>query len=592
MTRIGRLFCAIAILLPLLALSSGQVYSQSSVSVEASISQTTIYSGERVSLSIEVSGSFNNVSRPELPQFEGLRLLSNTPSTSRSYRYVNGKSSTSYTYTYNLVAQQKGTYQIPPISISIDGETRQTEPIDVEIINRNESARSSDSKTPDIFLRLEVSDGKPVTGQQIITDVILFFRDGLEVNSYQPVPGWKAEGFWKEELNNNNRPQATSTIIDGVRYRKARLLQFSLFPTKAGELEISPYKIIVSVRSTRSRDDPFSSFFGGFGKNQRQVELASDPVSVDAQSLPEAGNSDYLGAVGSFDISREISTSSATVGETIEITTRISGTGNVPLISKPQYKLPDGLEVYEPQENSSLNRKNQKISGSKSFTDVIIPRSPGNYTIPEKTISYFNPSQNQYVTKNLPALNFVVNESPNAVSATNTPSSFPVKPITGLASWVRSEPTNFVSNWWFWAGILLPIAVFGVAYWQKSFVEKMRTDKAFARSQLAADKATERLDKAISVSEQGNIKQAYNLLQKALTGFISDRLTLPEAGLSNEEYVQALEERNIDENLVKNIRMLLDKCSSISYAPDTSHAYLKSHVGLAQSTLDKLKKVL
>lgn len=82
------------------------------------------------------------------------------------------------------------------------------------------------------------------------------------------------------------------------------------------------------------------------------------------------------------------------------------------------------------------------------------------------------------------------------------------------------------------------------------------------------------------------------MLQKAITGFISDRLNLSEAGLSNKDYVSALEEQKVDEELVKNVRMLLDKCASISYAPSVSHSYLKSHVGLAQSTLDKLKKVL
>src|SRR5699024_6507165 len=103
---------------------------------------------------------------------------------------------------------------------------------------------------------------------------------------------------------------------------------------------------------------------------------------------------------------------------------------------------------------------------------------------------------------------------------------------------------------------------------------------------------SERLDKAITLSEDGHLKQAYNMLQKALTGFIGDRLNLPEAGLSNKEYIQALKQEDIDHELIKNIRLLLDKCSSISYAPSASHEYLKSHVGLAQSTLDKLKKVL
>lgn len=592
MERIGRVFRLLTLLLPLLALLLGSAWAQSSVSVEATVSESKVYTGERVTLSIKVSGDFNNVSRPELPEFEGLRLLSNNPSTSRSYSYVNGESTTSYTYSYYLIPQNKGTHQIPSVTISIDGEARQTNPINIEVIDRNESAKSSGADTPDVFLQLEISDGQPVTGQQIITDVVLFFRDGIEVNSYQPVPGWKAEGFWKEELQNSGRPQATSTIVDGVRYRKARLLQFSLFPTKTGELEISPYEIVVSARSSSSRDDPFSSFFGGFGRSQRQIELASDPVTVDVKPLPPTNGSDYLGAVGDFEVSREISTNSATVGQSIEITTHINGTGNIPLISKPNYDLPDGLEVYEPQEASSLNRRNQEISGSKTFTDVIIARSPGSYTIPEKKVAHYSPTDDRYITTNLPELNFKVNENPDAVNISDVPNAFPVSPVTGLAQWVTPTSTDFTLTWWFWAGITLPLIILGVGYWRKSYIEKMNTNEAFARSQRASDRASERLEEAVSLSEKGNIKQAYNMLQKALTGFISDRLNLPEAGLSNEQYVEALKNKNIDKNLVKNVRMLLDKCASISYAPDTSHAYLKSHVGLAQSTLDKLKKVL
>ncbi|WP_138430828.1 BatD family protein [Fodinibius saliphilus] len=592
MKKIGKQIAVIVFLLPLLGLSAIRAFAQSDVSVDASVSETTIYTGERVSYSVEISGSFNNVSRPKLPEFEGFRLLSNNPSTSRSYSFVNGKSSTTYTYNYYLIAQQKGEHQIPSATITIDSEEYKTDPINVKIVDRNTSGDSSESEKAEIFLKLEVSDLKPVTGQQIIADVVLFFKDGLEVNSYQQVPGWKAEGFWKEQLQNTRRPKATSTIIDGIRYRKARLLQFSLFPTKAGELEISPYKIIVSVRSTKSRNDPFSSFFSGFGNNQRQIELTSDPLAIEVESLPTVSNSDYLGAVGSFNISRTIKTKEATVGESIELTTQIEGTGNVPLITKPEYELPDGLEVYDPQQNSSLNRKNSRISGSKTFTDIFVARSPGNYTIPAKTVSYFNPSNNDYVTETLPALSINVKENPNQITSATNVQSFPVRPITGLTSWVTPASSSLISYWWFWVGIFLPIIILGIAYQQKSYLDKMNNDQAFARSQKATHKAMERLDKTIELSEEGNIKQAYNMLQKALTGFISDRLTLPEAGLSNADYVQALRDEDIEENLVKNVRMLLEKCASISYAPDTTHDYLKSHVGLAESTLEKLKKVL
>lgn len=592
MRRTGKIFFRFTLLLTLIGFTSLPSLAQSNLDVSASVSETTIYTGERVEFSVTVSGNFNNVSRPNLSDFEGFRLLSNNPSTSRQFSMVNGQTSTSYSYTYYLIAREKGEYEIPSATINIDGNDFETDPISVTIIDRNESADNSSAESrPEIFLRLDTSDKNPVTGQQLIIGVNLFFKDGLEVNSYQPVPGWKAEGFWKEELENTERPRAESTIIDGVRYRKARLLQFALFPTKSGELTISPYEIIVSVRSSSS-SDRLSSFFGGFGSNQRQVELRSEPVTVEVDNLPTINNATYVGAVGSFSISRDISSRDVLAGESIEIETTIRGTGNVPLVSKPEYDLPDGLEVYEPQESSSINRRNQVITGVKTYTDVIIARNPGSYTIPEAELAYFNPSSNRYVTKTLPAISFSVARDPDANITSNQNLSLDIKPITGLATWVTPASSDLLSQWWFWVGLIVPMTILGAGYWRKSYIEKMETDTAFARSKFADNIANERLQKAIELSEDGNIKEAYNALQKALTGFIGDRINLPEAGLSNNDYANALEERNVDPNLIKNVRMLLDKCATISYAPDTSHAYLKSHVGLAQSILDKLKKEL
>lgn len=594
MKRTGKPFLILFLFFFLFCGFAGNSVAQPDIEVTATVSQTTVYTGERISLSVEISGDFNNVSRPVLPEFTGFRLLNNNPSTSRSYSFVNGKTSSSYSYSYYLIAQDEGSYTIPSITVSIDGEDFTTDPIDVKIVDRNSSAAEPSSESrPEIFLRMEVSDENPVPGQQLITDVILYFKDGLEVNSYQPVPGWKAEGFWKEELENTERPRAESTIINGVRYRKARLLQFALFPTKAGELTISPYEIIVSVRAASSRDDPFSSFFGGFGSNQRQVELKTEPLELDVEPLPtlESG-SNFIGAVGSFNINRKISTREAVSGESIEIETTIRGAGNVPLITKPEYNLPDGLEVYEPQQTSSLNRRNKQISGSKVFTDIVIARTPGSYTIPETTVAYFNPVRNQYVRETLPSLTFSVVHDPDAEITKKEQLSFSIQPVTGLASWTSTTSDHLAERWWFWLGILFPLLVLGLGYWQKTYTDKMTNNTAFARSKRASERANERLEQAILKSEEGHIREAYNLLQKALTGYIGDKLNLPEAGLSNQGYISALQDEEVDMELLKNIRMLLDKCATISYAPDTSHAYLKSHVGLAQSILEKLKKEL
>src|SRR5699024_2379661 len=521
-----------------LATGFSDVYAQTDVSVEATVSENTIYSGERIQLSIKISGNFNDISRPELPSISGFRVLSNYPSTSRSFQYINGKTSVSYSYSYQLIAQEEGDYTIPELSVTIDGEEFKTEPIEVSITDRNSPEQADGAKNPDIFLQMEVSDAQPVVGQQIIANVVLYFQDGLQVNSYQPIPGWKAEGFWKEKLNDNQRPKTETTIRNGVRYRRARLLQFALFPTKSGELKLGTYEVDVSVHSTRSRGNAFSSFFGNFGNNRKQIDLKTDPVTINVKSLPQTDSSSYFGAVGDFNISRKIDSQEIMQGETIEITTAIKGAGNLPLLSKPTYQLPDGLEVYEPQETSDINHSHNRISGTKTFKDIIVGRKPGEYIIPSKEVVYFDPKKNEYIPTKLASLHFNVKRNPNKIASNSGQDGQAVTPITGLTTWITPQSKSLLSYWWFWLGIISPVLILGFAYWRKYYLDRMATDRSFLRSQKAAVNASERLEEAVNLSRDGRLKPAYNKLRKALTGFIGDRLNLPEAGLSNQQYIQ------------------------------------------------------
>src|SRR5699024_12441473 len=81
---------------------------------------------------------------------------------------------------------------------------------------------------------------------------------------------------------------------------------------------------------------------------RKQLELTTDSVTIKVNPLPRDSSSDFTGAVGSFNMQREISADTVKIGETLEIKTTISGTGNIPLLEKPNYNLPDNLELYEP----------------------------------------------------------------------------------------------------------------------------------------------------------------------------------------------------------------------------------------------------
>ena len=605
MTKIGsnRIRSLMFAIVALLIFGNCLTVAAQQVSVKTTISQNEVFTGERISVTVEISGSgFNSVSRPVIPEIpDELEILNRTPSTSQSFSFVNGKSSIKYGYTYYLVAPNEGSFDIPPFTVQVDGEEYQSNPVSVKVIDRNKASanannsgsnNASGTNNPDIYLTFEVSDTSPYNGQQILADVMLFFKSGLEVLSYQPAMGWKAEGFWKEQLESNERPKAYSTIIDGVRYRKARLAQFALFPSKTGDLELSPYKITANVRSASNRSDAFSSFFGGFNSNKRRVELETEVVKVKVKELPEIADAKAIGAVGKFDISRNVSSDKVFEGETIEINTTVEGTGNVPLITAPEYDLPDNLEIYQPDEQSEIDRNGKKIAGSRTFTNVVIARKPGTYTIPSADIAHFNPSNGRYNVTTLPELTVNVEVDPRGRTlATTNQTTFTIQPVLGLASWSTVAGNQHLSEyWWFWMGLITPFVLLAIGYWQKSYRDRMNSDVFFARSQKAMDKAKSAMDKAYEEAEDGDIKEAYGALHKALTGYIGDRLGLPEAGLSDKEYIQKLNEKGMDQQITQQLYTILDKCSSIRYAPLTTRQDLADDIEQAKKLLSKLKR--
>ncbi|MBD3617489.1 MAG: protein BatD [Gracilimonas sp.] len=553
------------------------------VQVNATLSETNIFSGEQVKLELNISGtSMGSVQQPELPELEGLRWLSGSTSRGTKYALINGKPSVTYTFGYLLIAQSPGNYTIPSIEISVEGETYFTDPINFKVLDPSTIDSGESARAPDIYVRLEPNTTSPVVGEQVIADVILYFKSGVEVSSYQPTPGWKAEGFWKEELEYPQRAQTTSTIVNGIRYQKARLIQYALFPTKSGELTLSPFEISVSVRSRRSSSDPF-----GFGLNQERMNLQSVPVTLNVESLPNLQNADFIGAVGDFEISRTISNQNALVGESIEIITQVKGTGNVPLVNKPEYKLPASLEKYNPQESSSIERNNRQISGSRTFTDIVIARNEGTYTIPEKRIAYFNPTRNQYIIETLPELSFDVERDPDATLIAQNDLRFDVKPITGLAQWTAAETTPLYQRTSVWIMILFPVLLTGGVFGYKKYNDRMQTDTAFARSRTASQKVNKTITEAENTSD---IKQGYYLIEKALFQFITDKLNLPPAGLSHRDIIQEIEQV-ADNETTAELKQLLTKCETIAYAPNVTQERLDSDILKTKALIKKIGKL-
>ena len=49
-----------------------------------------------------------------------------------------------------------------------------------------------------------------------------------------------------------------STLVEGERYQRAKLLQYALFASKRGSLVLSPFEVTVLIQQRNRRQDIFS----------------------------------------------------------------------------------------------------------------------------------------------------------------------------------------------------------------------------------------------------------------------------------------------------------------------------------------------
>ena len=559
--------------------------------VDATVSENQVFVGEQFTISVEVTGSsMRNVSLPVLPEVDGIRVLSTTPSRSTSISIVNGQTTTSTTYNFTAIARETGRHTIPPISIEIDGDVYETGSINFEIIEKGQISQDGRRQMPEIYLEVEVDESHPVPGQQIVASVVLYFRQGIEVTSFQPTAGWRTDGFWKEELQNIRQPQAESIIIDGVRYRKATLMRYALFPNRSGELTLSGFPINVGIRTQPSRNDPFGSFFGS-SANQRRVSLESEPVVLNVGVLPVAENATTINAVGDLRVERRLSNNEVTTGETIELITKIEGTGNIPLVRRPEYSLPDGIEFYTPQENSNVERRGMTIQGEKTFTELLAPRAPGNYRIPAERIAVFNPQTRSYRYISLPALQFEATPASRELAAIDY-QPVRLQPVTGLAVWNNGESQPVFRTVWFWLLLIIPAAALITALQKRKMVVRLHTDRQFARVHHADKIVQQRFQHARNLVNENKPKEIYNTLHKAVTGYLSDKLGLPEAGLSDEDLLEKVKEHGLGDESLKQLRNVINKCATISYAPTGSEDDFRADIIKTERLISELKEQL
>ena len=418
-------------------LASG--FTQDAPRVSARLSATTVSIGEPVIFEIVVEGGSGNIEigAPAMPP--GLAIQGTQDFSEMHFSLPGGRKQTRRRE-FALYATAPGRLRIPPVTVTIGNSSYRTNPVELQV--SGVAVPRSVESTDDAWLRATMQPETVYVGQQSTLTVEAGFSEEVRTRLTRP-PVFDTPsptGFWVQDVPGGMRAQLRN--IDG-RLVELQTLQRAYFPLSAGSYAFAPARAVIDVRE-------------GFLFAPETREIRSKSPKIVVLPLPEAGRpSDYKGAVGSYGIRAFLQPDTVSVGEAVQITVEITGSGN--LKAAPQPVLPSiaGVEQFAPTEDATISFDGAIVQGTKRFQWVVIPERAGKLELPAVSYAFFEPATRTYRRAVSEPLTLVVLSS--AASGDD--------PGTGVAALraarASSQPASlrWVRSRGFIAAQLLPIAL-------------------------------------------------------------------------------------------------------------------------------------
>ena len=553
------------------------------IEVRAFLSASQVGVGRQFVLNVEVTGTQQVDGQPELPDMDDFADYLGSGSSS-SYQMVNGRTTVSVTYQYRFLALAEGTFEIGPVSVSVEGVSRQTEPVSLVVSDAppppGAGAGAGDPANgigpDDLFVETTVSKTRTYENDPVTVEYRIFTR--VNVDSYSVTDLPEATGFWTEELEQAQAPQVERVVRDGVEYLTATIRRVALFPTGTGSRTLDPLTIEAQVRvpdRTRTGLDPFGDFFGRSSLFDRRVPVAaaSRPVTIEVIPHPAEGRpGSFTGHVGTLDVSASTDRSEVAVNEAVTFRVDFNGTGNLRSLPPPAIAFPVEFEAFPPETRERISVNGGNLRGTRGFDYVLIPRVPGTLIIPAVEISYFDAASGTYGTGRSQPVEVTVTGDASAV---DMPGAVPsaVESLREEIRFIHIESPNFrrrnlplYATTGFWVILLLPVAALGGATVLRRHRDRIEGDVAYARVRRAGRMARKRLARARSLAS-GDPRAFYAEVAGALEGLLADKLNVAEAGLVREEAGRLAAERGVSAETLGRLFECLDDCDRQRFAP-------------------------
>jgi len=586
----GKIFIGVTGLLLLASLGRAEVQ------VFARVDRNQAQVGEQVVLTVAVvSQKPLSVQVPPTLRISGVTCSQvRGPATSEEMSISGGRLLRRATaeYAYFLTAERAGEIEIPAIPVTVEGTQFLTQPIRLTV-----------GKSPvleaggPVQVRVNVSRTTVYQGEQIVVEYLLYEEAvaSSRIQNRQLVRDPSFLNFWAETLEDIRRQQIPTRreTINGVAYNVLPILRYVVFPTRAGTLTIPSITVsLVAALPTGAR-----TIWGEPVLQPRQISVSSPERTIESRALPANPPAGFSGAVGSFSITSEVDRTEVAEGDPITWKVIIEGDGNVKSVG--DLRIPDlpDFRAYDPKTTASFTVTQGAVRGKLVYERVVMPLHAGISQIPGTTFTFFDPRTRQYRTIAVEAKKITVTANRAAVAHTPAGGQMLVKEVGSDIRYIQPDVSSLEDESWrltdsplYWVSYGLPVAWVLLAFGVRARRIRMGANPARMRALGAAGEARRRLKVARLALEKNDVHGGIQAVANSLTELVAAAANTTAAGLTSSRISEVLSEKQVPEDLRKEVLATLAQCDEIRYAPtsasaDAARAIYEKGLGLVRQLL-------
>ena len=400
-----------------------------------------------------------------------------------------------------------------------------------------------------LFVIAQVDNERPFLGQQITYLTKIYrHKDFPHTVSYQ-APDFA--GFWNvRETEEDEYGETVNSKVYTVNE-----LRTILFPSVVGTVEIEPARLTVPD-----------------GQADKPVVVESSSITVEVQPLPSAAPEGFAGAVGRFEISAEVDSTSAQMNESVQLTVKVEGKGNIDALPEPLWpNFTDWRVVQSPTTSSSEVVEGQLV-GSRTYKSILVPESAGELTVPEISYGYYDPEIGNYVhaSTNPIVVSIAGTDKTSHTSSASTDMdederevsvARPIRPVPQPLRPPARELTDSVGYWATWTLPLLVIILAAAWRRRRDAREAAIVD---SRRRNALPNARSVLTRAIANGAAPAVAAA-----DVLHRYLSDRFGESLGGLTWEALGERLRDGGVSDELAQRVENTLALGEAARFTPET-----------------------